>query len=76
MNVNIHSVRKALDETVDGLTAIGVLQADGNFVQPTTQQDAQIAALGVQVAEHLGVAVPAKVENLIRMLPFLLEMVK
>jgi len=77
MQVNIIQVKNAIDEAVDGLVTIGVLDpVTGNFKQPNVQQDTQIAALGVTVAETLGIDVPDKVENVIRMLPLIFTLVK
>lgn len=73
VNVNIVSVVKAAQKTVDGLIAIGVLSTDGTtFTAPTPTQDAALAALGESLAVEFGVPVPVKVDQLIKMLPLVL----
>lgn len=75
VNVNIHTVRAALDEAVDGLENIGVLNTDGTFNSPTPAQDVKLALLAEYLAQKFGIVVPAKVDALIKALPLLMAFV-
>lgn len=75
VNVNVFTIREVVNEVVDGLVAIGVLNADGTFNEPTKEQDVKLAVLAENVAVKFGVVVPTKVDRLIKMLPLLLDFV-
>ncbi len=75
MEINIHTMRQALDETVDGLVEIGVLNANGDFSTPTTAQDIKLAVFAEQLAQKFGVVVPAKIDALIKALPLIVAFV-
>lgn len=75
VNVNIHTVRAAFDDLVDELGRMGVLNPDGTFNPTTITQDIQLAQLAEHIAKDFGVAVPTKVDALIKALPLLMAFV-
>ncbi len=56
--------------------AIGIVDANGDFLTPTPNQDAQIAAAVEGILKAHGVTVPEKIDAVIAMLPFLLSLIK
>lgn len=56
--------------------AVGIVDANGDFLTPTPTQDAEIAAAVEGILKAHGVTVPEKVDQVVGMLPFLLGLLK
>lgn len=60
-------------DVINVLVSMGLIDASGDFVTPTAQQDAILAAKIEQVVKAHGVIIPAQIDAIIALLPLIFQ---